>query len=290
MPDTTITIGQQGRRVCFDLTGRPNDPPVLLVQGLGSQLHGWPPSFTRALAEAGFLVVRQDNRDVGRSQKHPEGGYDLGDMADDSAALLTELGCSPAHVVGQSMGGMIAQELALRHPGTVRSLALVYTAARTDHIRRALLAERRSSPAATGRQEAIERYVQEESVCAGHGYPYDETWIRELAATMYDRDHDPSAVDRQLAAVYASPDRSERLRGIRVPTCILHGTDDALIDPEASVELHKLIPASTLSVFDGMGHSLPEALWPSIVDEIKANVARSTQSGDVAAAGARGSS
>lgn len=259
----------------YDTFGDPGLPPVLLIQGLGAHLLGWRAGFCRQLADAGFHVIRFDNRDVGLSRKFPQGGYTLADMADDTADLLTALGISAAHVAGQSMGGMIAQELTLRHPSRVRSLALIYTAPSRDFLAgRKLVENRMDRPRARDRDEAITLYLDNEAACASPGYPQDTAWLRELGGLMYDRDYDPDGIQRQLAALDRSPGRTPRLHHIAVPTTIVHGDGDQLINPAAAKLMHQQIPDSTLTILPGMGHELPRPLWTDIVEQIRHNTVR----------------
>ena len=270
MPVVTTATGV---RLCWDAFGDPAAPPLLLIQGLGAHLLGWRAELCQEIADAGFHVVRFDNRDVGLSQKFPAGGYAVADMAADAHGLLTTLHLAPAHVVGQSMGGVIAQQLALDHPEAVRSLALVYTAPSAAYfVGRDLVDERMARPRARDRADAAELYVRNEEPCLSPGYPADLDWLRELGGQMYDRD--PVGVERQLAAVLASGDRTDDLRRITVPTTILHGDGDRLISPVASKALHDAMPDSRLRIFEGMGHELPRPLWPDIVAELVANARR----------------
>ena len=267
---TVVTAG--GVRMCYDTIGDPANPPLLLIQGLGAHLLGWHHEFCAQLADAGFHVIRHDNRDIGRSQHYPDGGYTLADMARDSVELLAALGHDSAHIVGQSMGGMIAQQVAIDHPAAVRTLTLIYTTAHNGHILTDEVDKRRHLPAVHNRAEAIERFLQNEAPCATDRYPHDEAWLRELGGLMYDRDndHDPTAAaERQLAAIYTAPDRGPALTAITSPTTIMHGDADKLIDPTASRELHTIIASSTLTIYPGMGHSLPRSLWPDIIAEIR---------------------
>ncbi|WP_067700378.1 alpha/beta fold hydrolase [Nocardia jejuensis] len=273
-----------GVRLYYDALGDPDGPPLVLVQGMGAQLLGWQPGLCARIAELGFRVVRFDNRDVGLSQKFPEGGYQLADMADDLAGLLTRLGIESAHIVGQSMGGMIAQELVRTRPDLVRTLALLYTAPISRDALGAkeantVIQERFALPRARDRDEAIELYVLNEAPCASPAYPRDLEWLRELGGLMYDRDYDPDGAVRHLAAVTASPDHTEALRDIAIPTTILHGDGDRLIDSRFARVLHDAIPGSTLTVFPGMGHELPRALWPDIVTAIGDNAALTSPPG-----------
>ncbi|WP_405775495.1 alpha/beta fold hydrolase [Streptomyces sp. NBC_00859] len=266
--------------LAYDTLGNEADPPLLLIQGLGAHLVGWPPGFCRLLADEGFYVVRCDNRDVGLSPRYPEGGYGVGDMADDVAALLRSLGTAPAHVVGQSLGGVIAQHLALRHPGTVRSLGLLYTAATVSHFTGDdLVADRLAAPRPRDRAEFTAAYVAGEAACASTAYEQDIEWLTGLGGLMYDRGHEPASVERQLMAALGAPDLRARLGGITVPTAVVAGDSDRLISPTASAELSDLIAGSTLTVFPGMGHELPAPLWPEIVRRIADNARRTSTTG-----------
>jgi pimeloyl-ACP methyl ester carboxylesterase len=276
---TTIASATNGTLLAYDSFGDQKDPPLLLISGLSSQLIGWPPDFCRQLADAGCFVIRFDNRDVGCSQKFPTGGYLLADMADDAAGLVGALGISNAHIVGQSMGGMIALEMAARHPNAVSSLGLIYTSPSLQYIiGRTDLADRPASPAARNRDDAVELYVVNEASCRSEDYPQDVAWLTELGGLMYDRDADPGeGVRRQRQAIVDSPDRDDLARAIAVPTTILAGDGDLQIDPAASAELHRLIAGSTLRIHPGMGHELPRELWPEIVEQLVANARRSEE-------------
>ncbi|MBD9729481.1 alpha/beta fold hydrolase [Streptomyces caniscabiei] len=271
----TLVTTPTGVSLNYDTFGDPDRPPLLLIQGLGAHMLGWRADLCRQLADEGFHVLRFDNRDVGLSQKFPQGGYTLADMADDTAGLLTALDISAAHIVGQSMGGMVAQQLALDHPTRVLSLALIYTAPSTAFIAgRDLVDERTQRPRARDQDEAIALYLDNEAVCASPGYAQDIAWLRELGGQMYQRNYDPDGVVRQVVALDNSPDRTPHLHRITIPTTIMHGDGDRLIDPRASRAMHELIPDSTLTIHHGMGHELPRPLWPEIVTQIRDNTAR----------------
>ncbi|MDX3458539.1 alpha/beta hydrolase [Streptomyces sp. ME02-8801-2C] len=271
----TIVTTPDGVSLNYDTFGDPDRPPLLLIQGLGAHMLGWRADFCGQLADAGFHVLRFDNRDVGLSQKFPQGGYTLADMANDTAGLLTALDIPTAHIVGQSMGGMVAQQLALDHPTRVLTLALVYTAPSTDFIGgRDLVDERTHRPWARNRDEAIALYLENEAVCASPGYVQDTAWLRELGGQMYDRDYDPDGILRQMESLDNSPDRAPRLHRVTVPTTILHGDGDRLIGTEGSKVMHGLIADSELAIYPGMGHELPRPLWPQIITQIRDNAAR----------------
>jgi pimeloyl-ACP methyl ester carboxylesterase len=277
--------------LCYETFGDPDDPPALLVMGLGMQMLGWPDDFCRAFAERGFHVVRFDNRDAGRST-HIDGRpptlgqllrrsgaaahYALGDMADDAAGLLRELGIAPAHVIGASMGGMIAQSLAAAHPGAVRSLVSIMSTTGGRWVgqpapRAYALFLRRPR---RGREAAIERFVRGFEVVGSKGLPLDVDIMRDIAGRSYDRDHDPAGPGRQLAAIFASGDRTAELRRIDVPTLVLHGTDDALVSQSGGRATARAIPGARLELIEGMGHDLPRAAWERILDAIADNAAR----------------
>ncbi|WP_405492513.1 alpha/beta fold hydrolase [Nocardia sp. NBC_00511] len=273
MPHVTTATGV---RLYYETLGDPKAPPLLLIQGLGAQLLGWHPELCAAIADGGFQVIRFDNRDVGLSQKFTAGGYGLTDMAADTAGLLDALGIECADIVGQSMGGMIAQVLALEHPARVRSLGLIYTAPDTYEFAAGadLIEDRMALPRAGNRAEAVESYLRNEASCLSPGYPADLAWLRELGGLMYDRDYDPDGIERQLAAVFDAPDRTESLPRVAVPTTILHGVGDRLIDASAAEALHRAIPNSRVTLFAGMGHELPRPLWSEIVALIHDNIRR----------------
>ncbi len=270
--------------LCYETFGDPADPPLLLVMGLGMQMVGWHPDFCAELVQRGFHVVRFDNRDAGRSthfsgrapkigqlvtRRFGPGQYTLGDMAADTSGLLDALELAPAHIVGVSMGGMIAQTLAARHRGHVRSLVSIMST--TGHRLRgqpaAALYRPLLTPAPAGR-EAFLQHIERLFTLIGSPGRADVEDLRELAALSYDRDRDPSATPRQLAAILASGNRTRELRGIRAPTLVIHGTADRLVRPSGGEATAKAIPGSRLLRIEGMGHDLPRAFWTQIADEI----------------------
>ncbi|MCX4834375.1 alpha/beta hydrolase [Streptomyces sp. NBC_01016] len=272
----SFVVTPNGSRIAWDAFGSEDLPPLVLIQGYGAQLLGWRPEFCELLVQEGFRVIRFDNRDVGQSQRYPEGGYELSDLADDTAALLDGLRLDSAHIVGQSMGGMVAQELALRHPDRVRSLGLVYTAPSLRYFwGRDAIEGRLDAAAPASRDEFVAHYRAAEAVCRSAAYPQDVEWLTDVGAQIWERGWEPDGPERQLRAVLATVDRDEVLRSLRVPATILAGDSDQLIDPAASVRLREVIPESTLTIFPGMGHELPEPLWGEITALLAAGARRS---------------
>jgi myo-inositol 2-dehydrogenase/D-chiro-inositol 1-dehydrogenase len=263
----------RGVEIAYEVIGAQNNPPVVLIQGLGSQLVGWHPDLCRALADAGHQIIRFDNRDVGLSSKFPGVDYTLSDMAGDVIGLLDALKLDTVHVIGQSLGGMIAQQMVIEHPHRVRSLGLIYTTGRRQDVRGLdALADRMHAPVPTDRADAVATFVSNEAVCSSPRYPQDINWLRMLGELCYDRCFDPAGVNRQFAAMWRSPDRLDRLREIDLPTCIVHGDSDQLVDPAGSRDLHGAIAGSVLTIHPGMGHELPEPLWPQFIDTVSDTV------------------
>lgn len=269
--------------------------PLLLVMGLGMQMHFWPDELLDRFAARGFATARFDNRDVGRSTHLREHGvpsltavlavprlvapYRISDMARDTVAVLDALGWERAHVVGASMGGMIAQAVAIEHPERVRTLTSIMSTP-SPRIGRPTLAAAGAllSPPARTAAAAAERLLAVARVLGSPSYPADEQWLRDYARRAFVRDHDGSGVVRQLAAINASPSRVRGLRQVRVPTLVVHGTEDILVRPAGGRATAAAVPGARLVELPGMGHSLPRELWDTVVDEVAA----------LAAAGRRG--
>ncbi len=267
--------------------GDPADRPLLLVMGLGAQLITWPQGFVDELCGRGFFVIRFDNRDSGFSTKFagmPQitalfGGepssapYLIEDMADDAAGLLAELGFSKVHVVGASLGGMITQALAIHHQERLLSVCSIMSTtgdrsvgAPTNEAIMALL-----RPIATSREEAIEASVEGSKAIGSPAYPVDEHVLRIRAAAAYDRSYSPEGTARQLAAILASPDRTEGLHGVELPFLVLHGEADPLVTLSGGQATAQAVPGAKLVTYPGMGHDLPELLWNDMADAIVAN-------------------
>jgi pimeloyl-ACP methyl ester carboxylesterase len=282
----------RGIELAYERFGDASDPPLLLVMGLATQMLGWPDEFCAQLAGRGLCVVRFDNRDVGLSTHLHDApapnvpaalmgdtssaSYTLSDMARDAAGLLDRLGIESAHVVGASMGGMIAQTLAIEQPERVRSLTSIMSTTGDPRVGGAsqealgvLLA-----PPARDRAEAIERTVATYRVIGSPGYAFDEAALRERAGLSFDRGYDPAGAARQLLAVLAAGDRTERLRRLDLAALVIHGGDDPLVRPSGGRATAAAIPGAELVELDGMGHDLPRALWPELVERIAGLVQR----------------
>jgi pimeloyl-ACP methyl ester carboxylesterase len=280
-----------GITLCYETFGERSDPTALLIMGLGTQMVAWHEDFCRQLAAAGLHVVRFDNRDIGRST-HMQGApptirqlltrskraahYRLADMADDAARLLGELELAPAHVIGASMGGMIAQTLAARRPELVRSLTSIMsnTGALSNGQPALRLYPFFLRRPAAGRDAYVAHFERLFAAIGSRGLPRDPEEIRQLAALSYERDHDPAGPGRQLAAIIASGDRTSELREIEAPTLVLHGTADPLVRPSGGRATARAIAGAKLKLVQGMGHDLPRAAWTEIIDAIVQNAAR----------------
>ena len=280
-----------GIKIAYQEMGDRDGDLVLLVMGLGTQMLGWDPGFCSLIAERGYRVVRFDNRDVGHSTwiDAPVPGrvqmllgmrkglaYTLDDMADDAAGLVEHLGHESAHLVGASQGGMIAQVVGYRRPDLVRSLGLIMTGSgkRVSSVPRLrALGMLLASPPKDrdGYIAAVERTFK---VIGSREYPPDAERLRALIGASYDRARNPAGVARQLHAITASGDRTRRLRGVRAPTVVIHGTEDPLVRPAAGRSVAAAIPDARLEMIEGMGHDLPPALWERITGYLLENVQR----------------
>ena len=278
--------------IAYETFGDRADPPVVLIHGLATQMLGWPDAFCETLAARGLFVVRIDNRDVGLSTHLTDAPpvdlpallrgdtssapYRLSDMAGDVVGLLDALALDSAHLVGASMGGTIAQTVAIEHPGRVRSLTSVMSTTGDPAVgqpsQEALAAV--LAPPASDREGAIERTVAAYRVVGSPGFAFDEAGLRERTGRAFDRAHDPSGALRQLAAVWASGDRTAGLREVRAPTLVIHGREDPLAAVSGGIATAEAIPGAELVVLDGMGHDLPRELWPTIVARIATLVER----------------
>ncbi len=266
--------------ICYESFGSEDDPALVLINGLGSQQIRWPEGFKQTLIDQGFRVITFDNRDTGLTTKFDDAtespAYTIDDMADDVAALLDHLGIPAAHVVGQSMGGMIGQVVALEHTDRVLSLASVMSASgdeptlSTDPDVITIFTE----PAETERDKVIEQDVRHRRMMAGGGFPYDEDAMRELAGRCYDRCHLPAGRVRQMLAIQSSSPRAAALAKLSTPIVVIHGTDDKLVPFSNGQKMADAIPGAELVAIEGMGHDLPKGAWASVADAIVTNTRR----------------
>ncbi|HXF31610.1 MAG TPA: alpha/beta hydrolase [Solirubrobacterales bacterium] len=288
--EDVIDVGG-GMEICFRSAGDPADPTVLLIAGLGQQLGVWPTELVDGLLARGLHVVRFDNRDVGRSGRagcRPPSGvqfltrrfspaqYTLGAMSCDAAGLLDRLGIGPAHLVGMSMGGMIAQTLAAREPERVLSLTSIMSTTGASRLGRPALSTwlRLAQPPAKTREISAERTVAMMRHIGSRGYPFDADRVRAGALEDWDRAGGSQAagVARQLAAIFKSGDRSAEVARISVPTLVIHGDRDPMVHPSGGGATAKAIAGARHRTIAGMGHDLPAGACPLLVDEIAAHV------------------
>jgi pimeloyl-ACP methyl ester carboxylesterase len=284
-------VRSNGIELEVEVRGDESARPLLLIMGLGCQMIHWDEGFCDLLAARGHRVIRFDNRDTGRSTWLEEAGvpdlsralerevdapYRIEDMADDAAGLLEVLGLGSAHVVGASMGGMIAQSLAIRHRDRVRTLTSIMSATgRSDlPMGRPEAMARLLMPAPTGRQAYVEHTLETARILCGSRYPVDEERHRARTGRAWDRGFNPAGSARQVAAIAASEPRHEALSRLDLPALVIHGDEDPLVHPECGAETSQAIPGSELLMVEGMGHDLPEGVWTTLADAITALTAR----------------
>jgi len=279
-----------GIEIVYDMFGNPDKPPVLLIVGLGQQMIAWDEEFCAQIAARGYRVIRFDNRDTGLSTKLDEAGvpnmavvfeamvegkpvdspYSLLDMADDAVGLLDTLGIESAHVVGESMGGMIAQRMVIHHADRVRTLTSIMSSTGEPGLppptpeAMDILANRPP----TDREGYIEDYVERWRVLNGQGLPYDEEASRELATRTFDRGLNLPGFARQLTAIIADGSRKQTLKSVTVPTLVIHGDADPLVPVECGIDTANSVPGSELLVIEGMGHTFPRQVWAQVIDAI----------------------
>ena len=283
-------IKANGVHLEYDERGPKDGAPILMIMGFGSQMTSWPDEFPQGLADAGLRVIRFDNRDVGLSQKwhgvlpdmqaaqaalaagkKPDVPYALADMAADAAALLDELGINSAHILGASMGGMIAQLVALDHPAKARSLISVFSTTSDPSLPRSTpeaMAALMGKPADDKRATVIAHALKGRRSFASTAFPFDEKRLGELVGESYDRSYYPEGSARHWSAIMVSPPRTERLKKLAVPTLVLHGTADTLIPCEAGRHTAKCIPGAKYREIEGWGHDLPLGVLPVLLGEI----------------------
>jgi pimeloyl-ACP methyl ester carboxylesterase len=284
-------VEANGIQIEYETFGEPDSPALLLIIGLAGQLIDWDEELCRQLAQRGHHVIRFDNRDAGLSSKIEEAGvpvimqmiealmqgktihppYTIEDMAADAAGLLDAIGIEKAHICGMSMGGMIAQAMALNYPERVLSLISIYS--RTGDPEEPqpqpeameLLLTRPSEE----REAYIRYFVKFFHAISGPAFPYDDEWLRKFVARAYERAYCPQGVARQLAAVLAQKNRKPALRSLNTPTLVIHGSADPLVPVACGRNTAAAIPGADLMIIDGMGHDLPHGgAWPQIIDAI----------------------
>lgn len=293
VPHSDLSISQvNGIQIAYDTFGDQGSPPLLLIMGLGGQMINWHEEFCAQLAAKGYWVIRFDNRDVGLSSKFDEAGvpnlgaltraierghavelpYTLHDMADDVVGLLDALQISSAHILGTSMGGRIAQLVALHNPHRVRTLIPImspmgepgYPPPKPEAL--AILYE----PAPRDREAYIEYSVRTAQVLSGPAFPIEEGIVRERAGKAFDRCVNPGGIARQLAALMAAGGAKKDLGSLKTPTLVIHGSHDPLIPVACAVDMADTIPGAQLLIIEGLGHSLADfpRLWPHVIDAV----------------------
>lgn len=287
-------VDANGLTFAYDSFGDPSDPALLLVMGLGTQRLAWPQPFCEELATHGLYVIRFDNRDIGESThlddlpapgpvavalRKSKAPYALDDLASDTIALIDALGIDSVHLVGASMGGFIAQLVAIRAPEKIDSLTLIMTSTGSRLVGRTkpriLAAVLRRRPA-TDRDSAVQASMDMFRLIGSPAYPLDEAVLRGFAEQSYDRGFDPDGAQRQLAAILAQSNRTKHLSKITVPTLVMHGLHDPLVGVSGGLALARTIPGARFVGFSGMGHDLPQRLWPDYIDEIVAVTQRAS--------------
>jgi len=289
-----------GIELCYETFGDPADPTILLVMGLATQMIAWDEAFCAMLVDRGYYVVRYDNRDVGRSTKlkgrpptlrqmltrdKRAAAYTLSDMADDAVGLLDHLGVRRAHVVGASMGGMIAQTIAIQYPEHVLSLVSIMSneggrLKGQPHLTVYPTFLQRAPADREGYAEHVSRMY---GLIGSPEFDRDDAVTKERARTAYDRGISAAGSGRQLMALLASPNRTKGLRTVRVPATVIHGTADRLVNRSGGRAVARAIPEAELVEIDGMGHDLPVGAWPQIVDAIVATARRAEAASTTAA-------
>ncbi len=283
----------RGVTLCYQTFGDPAAPPVLLIQGLGTQMIGWPDAFCQRLVDGGLFVVRFDNRDCGRSwrarirpprpwqlatRRLDSDLYTLTDMARDTAGLIDALELEPVHAVGVSMGGMIAQTLAAQYPDRVRSLVSIMstTGARGKGRPAPSTLRMLISRPPSDEEGAVQRTVTMFRHIGSRGFPFDEAGTRERARLAFHRGFHPAGAGRQLGAIVKSGDRTAELARITAPTLVLHGDHDPMVDPSGGRATAAAIPGARLRTIAGMGHDLPDGALDELAGLILDHAARAS--------------
>lgn len=291
-PEALAPVGRDVE-ICYQTFGDPADEPLLLVMGLSGPMTWWDEEFCEQLARAGFYVVRYDNRDTGRSTRLPElvtrgmlvraflgqrvrAPYSISDLAADAFGLLDHLGLDSAHVAGMSMGGMIAQTMAIEQPARVRSLTSIMstTGRRTVGWQSPKLLPALVAPRQPGRESYVRTSATMWRLIGSPAYPVDHEALAQRAGETFDRGWDARGVLRQMLAVLTQPDRTAALRRLRVPTLVIHGRSDRMVHVSGGRATAAAVPGARLLLVDGMGHDTPVALFPTLVRAIRENADR----------------
>jgi pimeloyl-ACP methyl ester carboxylesterase len=294
-PEPEVAVSEElvapvsrGIELCYQTFGDPGGEPVLLIMGLGGPMNWWDPAFCSMLARRGFYVIRYDNRDTGRSSRavgrvtrsallrtfagrpvRPP--YTLGDMASDAFGLLDHLGLDSAHVVGVSMGGMIAQIMAIEQPRRMRSLTSIMstTGKRSVGWQSPTLLPALLTPRGPSREEYVKTSTAFWKLIGSPSYPQTQERMVSRSEATFDRGVSRAGIMRQMMAVLTQPNRSARLRGLQVPTLVVHGLADKMVHPSGGRATAAAIPGAELLLIDGMGHDIPPALFPTFADAIR---------------------
>ena len=283
-------VSANGLHITYDSFGDRADPAMILIMGLGTQMIHWSEEFCQLLASKKLWVIRFDNRDIGKStwlKDHPiptlwdfignslfskkmNASYLLDDMADDTLALMDELNINKAHLVGASMGGMIAQSIALKNPARVSSLTSIMSTTGDRSLPKAKtkVSAKLLKPAAKDVEQYVAQSLAVWQMLHGEHFSFDPERIERVVRESRLRGFNPAGVARQLSAIIDSPDRTLSLQQLQVPSLIIHGNQDPLVPVECGIATAAAIPGATLKVYEGMGHTLPIQLWPQIVDDI----------------------
>ena len=274
-----------GLEIEYESFGDPGATPLLLVMGLSYQMIEWDDALCEMIAGRGFRVTRFDNRDSGLSTKLEKLGppnlvgvftrtagppYTLDDMAGDAVGVLDAIGVNRAHIVGASMGGMIAQLIAINFPDRVLSLTSIMSTVGGPNVVQAepAVGALLLVPPGETREERVEQSLNSRRIIFGTGMPFDEERARWKAERAVDRSFSPAGSQRQLAAIMAAPDRTAALGRLTIPTLVIHGDNDPLVPPENGRQTAAALPDARLIMIPGMGHALPDQVWPQVVDAI----------------------
>jgi len=285
--ETALGVGPARINIAYQRMGPADAPALLLIMGVAAQYIAWPDDFCQALVGHGLQVIRFDNRDIGLSTHITDApppnlpaalagdlssvSYTLSDMAADSVGLLDALGIQQAHLVGASMGGFIAQTIAIEHPGRVRSLTSMMSTTGNAAVGQAspeVLRTIFSGPQATTRDEVVQQMLRAHRAVGSPQYPANEVEVAELAGRAYDRCYDPIGIARQAIASVASGDRTEKLKQLNVPTLVIHGLSDGMCNVTGGRATAAAIPGSELVLIEGMGHNLPPGLRSQLANQI----------------------